>query len=43
MDADREDVSRHGAGKEVINMREDARPERECGLWESLRTQEDSN
>ena len=34
MDADREDASRHGAGKEVISRREDARPERVRPLGE---------
>lgn len=42
MDADRE-VARLEAGKDVINMREDKSPERECGLLESLWTQEDGN
>ena len=32
MDADRE-VARLEAGKDVINMREDKSPERECGPW----------
>ena len=42
MDVDREVTGRE-AGKDVVNMREDKRPERVCGLLESSWTQEDGN